>query len=536
MVASIRFWQQLLLLSPLALFACGESAHSDEGSALNGGDSTGRKPSVILISIDSLRADHCTPYGYTPQLAPNEATTPFLKQLAEQGLLFENASAAAPWTLPSHISLFTAQSPREHGVRNGRLILPHNTPNLATKFQQAGYQTLGVYSAPFLHPAYGYGFGFDYYVPAEDYLREDGNSNIITDPKSNEMMKVHGFADSSHDNAPRVNEIALNLLDDFGAKEQPFFLFLHYWDVHYNFMPSAEMAKRFLPDHGPADVELGENFTPAHGGAPEKHYSAAQLERIKAMYDAEIRSVDDALAEIEAKLKELGIADEVIFAVVSDHGDHFGEEHEGKVHMFHHRTLYEEVMHVPFVVRAPGLVPVGQRVAGTVGLYDVGPTLMDLAGLPTWDGREGQSARSLWEQPGSDLTVHMDLFHPGEPTDSQAWRQGPFKVIWEHGFPNPKPGKQKRDPYLRAYDLAQDATESKPITELNSHTLAQKAVAKMTQLAESTPRAPLMQKMPDELIQGLKNTGYVEAIDPNQGAGTPAPPQQEANREDKDPN
>ncbi len=502
----------MLLIPTLAIAACGDALDSPDDSPP---PVAHKKPSVILVSIDSLRADHCTPYGYTPHFAPQEQTTPFLAELADDGLLFENASAASPWTLPSHISLFTGQSPREHGVRLGRLMLPHRTPNLAGRFDAAGYRTIGVFSAPFLHASYGYGPGFDIYEPAEEYLQEGANINAITNPKLKQMMRVHGLADSTYGNTPRVNEMALHYLDEAAAGDEPFFLFLHYWDVHYNYIPPVDYAKRFLPDYSEADAELGENFTPPHGEKKERQYSAEELMRVKALYDAEIRSVDDALAELDAKLEELGIADDVIFCVISDHGDHFGEEHEGETHMFHHRTLYEEVMHVPVVIRAPGRAPAGKRVAGTIGLYDVGPTLLDLAGLPEWTGRDGQSARSLWEQDGQNFDVHMDLIHPGQKTDSQGWRRGPFKVLWEHGWTHPRTGQRERGESLRAFDLAKDPTEIQPITELNNHAAAQTAVNQMTALAKGTPKAPMMEKLPDEVDQALQDTGYADALGPD---------------------
>ena len=527
MLAQFRVWQLMLLISSFALTACGESPDDSPPPTPN------KKPSVILVSIDSLRADHCTPYGYQPHFAPSEQTTPFLQRLANEGLLFENASAASPWTLPSHISLFTGQSPREHGVRLGRLMLPHHTPNLASRFDEAGYQTIGVFSAPFLHAAYGYGPGFDVYQPAEEYLREGANINAITNPKLKQMMQVHGLADSTYGNSPRVNEMALHYLEDAASKDEPFFLFLHYWDVHYNYVPPLELAKRFLPDHSDADAKLGENFTPPHGDKTPKQYSADELMRVKAMYDAEIRSVDDALAELDAKLNELGIADDVIFCVVSDHGDHFGEEHEGETHMFHHRTLYEEVMHIPVLIRAPGLAPAGKRVAGTVNLYDVGPTLLDLAGLPAWPGRDGQSARSLWEQDEQNFDVHMDLLHPGEPTDSQGWRRGSYKVLWEHGWYNPRSRQQEREESIRAFDLAQDPTEIRPMTELNDHDLAQEAVGAMAERARNTPKAPTMEKLPDEVTQALQDTGYAEVLEDLQQNATESPPPKDSKENGK---
>ncbi|MCH2101579.1 MAG: sulfatase [Planctomycetes bacterium] len=502
------------LCSALLFSACNGSESPDsESSVATGG------PNVLLISIDSLRADHCTPYDYRPEFAPNEITTPFLQRIAEEGMVFEHASASSSWTLPSHLSLFSAEPPRAHGVRLGRQMLDRSQGKvrLAGQFKQAGYATYGIWSAPFLHPAYGYqgnGAEFDRYVAAEEYLREGKNSDIITDPKQGQMMAVHGLADSTYGNSPRVNEIALAWLDEHASdSEQPFFLFLHYWDVHYNYVTEDELAKRFLPDFGEEDRVLGENFTPAHGKEEGYDYTSEQLARIKALYDAEIRSVDDAIAEVYAKLEELGLAEDTVIAVISDHGDHFGEEHEGEIHLFHHRSLFEEVVHIPFIVKGPG-VPIGVRVDGTVALYDVGPTVLDLAGLPAWKGVAGRSARPLWEGKNEDgHEVLMDLLHPGVPTETQAWRHGKFKGIWELGFRPTRNAPNGIPARFRAYNLAQDPHETLPIAELAGNELVLRSQAAMQQAAQQTFRAPQMEELPDNVRSGLEGTGYVDSLD-----------------------
>lgn len=507
-----------LCLSGL-LGACGGSESGGQDPA--GAD--GQAPHVLLISIDSLRADHCTPYGYEPEFAPQERTTPFLDRLAREGLLFERMSASSSWTLPSHLSLFSAQPPREHGVRVGRQMLNRDgSVRLAGQFQQAGYATYGVWSAPFLHPAYGYqgssGSEFDRYEAAEDYLRSGENQQIITNPRMKRMMEVHGLADATYDNSPRVNDIALAWLEEHTSDNpnQPFFMFLHYWDAHYHYVPSDELAERFLPGYSEEDRVLGENFTPAHGDQEAPSYTQDELGRIKALYDAEIRAVDDAIAAVYAKLEELGIADNTVVAITSDHGDHFGEQHEGSEHLFHHRTLFEEVVHVPFVVRAPGRAPAGVRVGGSVALYDVGPTLLDLAGLPTWEGVTGRSARPLWEDPSAvGHEVLMDLFHPGVPTQTQAWRQGDDKAIWEMGSPATRNAPQGAQPYFRAYDLAQDPTEQSPIEDLRERTAWERAQELMRAQAQATRSAPPMEELPDTVRAGLENTGYVDSLDGN---------------------
>lgn len=515
----------MLLNKSLTLIAIGLLAACGSGESESTASTT--RPHVLLISIDSLRADHCTPYGYRAEFT-SEPTSPFLDRLAQEGVLFESASAPSSWTLPSHLSLFSAQPPREHGARLGRQMLERDPSKtvLAGHFKQAGYRTYGVWSAPFLHRAYGYlgakGTDFDKYIPAEAYLEKDESDRIITNPQMRRMMEVHGMADATFDNAPRVNERAFYLLDLHAEDhaDEPFFLFLHYWDVHYNYVPPKQLAQTFLPDYSERDAELGENFTPAHGEQESQSYSAADLARIKALYDAEIRAVDDAIAEVYAKLEELGFADNTIVAVVSDHGDHFGEEHEGSTHLFHHRTLFEEVVHIPFIVRAPGLVPAGKRVAGSVALYDVGPTLVDLAGLPAWEGVTGKSARPLWDEGAQiDHEVLMDLLHPGVPTQTQALRVGSRKTIWEMGHPPTRQAPQGAQPYLRGYDLSQDPREQQPISDLERHPWLSKAKLTMEAAAAGTRDAPQMSELPDEVQQALEDTGYTDVIrgDPSKG-------------------
>ncbi|MBT7317622.1 MAG: sulfatase-like hydrolase/transferase, partial [Planctomycetes bacterium] len=153
-----------------------------------------RRP-VIFISIDSLRADHCTPYGYTPEFASNESTTPFMQRLANEGALFENCSAAAPWTLPSHVSMLSGMHPIEHGVRARRYRMSNDLELVSSRFQNAGYETGGFYSAPFLHGVWGFARGFDTYEPALDYLQGNDAAHAMVRRGSREIQKFHELAD-----------------------------------------------------------------------------------------------------------------------------------------------------------------------------------------------------------------------------------------------------------------------------------------------------------------------------------------------------
>jgi len=450
----------------------------------------GNQRPVILISIDSLRADHCTPYGHTAQFT-QEKTTPFLQKMADEGVVFENCSASAPWTLPSHISILTAMHPMEHGVRARRFRLPADTENIAGKFKSAGYQTAAFYSAPFLHPSWGYYPGFDTYVAAAPYLNSKEATDAMMNAGSPEIKEFHDVADTDKENAPHVVDHALQWLEKDDRKDTPFFLFLHFWDPHYNYQAPDDYNRLFLPDFSDADLKLGATFTPRL----PREYTPEEILRLKALYNAEIRYTDDQIARLFDQLVQWGLENDVIIAIVSDHGDHFGEHGQ----YYHHRTLYEEVTHVPMVLRAPGLLEPAQRVAGSVANYDVGPTLLDLAELTAWTERSGRSALPLLLSGGSH-EIQMDLLHPGQKLDLRGWREAQNKVLWD-----------TRQQTFSAWDLTKDPEENDPayLSSPNETAVSSKASAAFRAAETTAGQAAAMTEDP-EMKRKLAELGYID--------------------------
>ncbi len=477
----------LLLALPLLVLGCGGGGSEGGSPAETAAGQTGNRRPVVLISIDSLRADHCTPYGYHPQFAPDQSTTPFMERIGEEGVVFENTSAAAPWTLPSHMSIMTGMSVLQHGVRSRRLRLPDETGHIAGKFQAAGYRTAGFYSAPFLHPSWGFYQGFDTYYAAAPYLNDPDTLKTIT--TLGNMDAIHSHADSDDQTSGPVIDTAIRWLEKDHHYAKPFFLFVHLWDPHYDYRPPAEYARQFHPDyHGKID---GKDFYKT-----DHEYTPDELDHVRALYDAEIRYTDDNIARLYAKLEEWGRAQDVIFAIVSDHGDEF-YEHGQKGH---HKTLYEEVIHVPMVLRAPGLVPSGVRVSQTVANYDLAPTLLDLAGLEPWPDRTGKSMRPLWEDPAApDHAVLMDLFHPGVGAFLNGWRRGKDKVIFQYREPR----------YRWVFDLSQDPEERHPqnLKSLASSPIGREA---MDAFRDEQRRAhrPAPMKETEKMTTQLAELGY----------------------------
>jgi arylsulfatase A-like enzyme len=483
----------LLAAALLLLPGCSDSNQQDNGE--NGSSTAkGDQRPVILISIDSLRADFSSVYGHKPKFAPDQATMPFLQELADGGVMFEHASASSPWTLPSHMTLLTAMNPVEHGVRSRKFSLNKDIDLVSDRFQSAGYKTGGFFSAPFLHPAWGFGRGFDIYVPSADYLGTiDAGNALSAAGKSEEVVEIHHQSHTDKETGAQVVDRALTWLEKDKNYEDPFFLFLHFWDPHYDYFPPAEYAEMFHPGYD-GDM-IGDELMQL-----EREISSDEMDHLKALYEAEIRYTDDQIRRLFARLEELGIADDVIVAIVSDHGDEF-EEHGNRGH---HLTLLEEVMHVPMVINAPGLIDGGKRVEASVSIRDVAPTLMDLAGLPAWTDRSGLSMRPLWENDDLAREVSMDLFRPAKKIELMGYRHGMMKGI-----------QNLRKNSFTVYDLEADPGELNPtlglITEDNPFAVA--ALNFLNMVAESYHETGLVKETP-EMTSILGEVGYAESEAP----------------------
>jgi arylsulfatase A-like enzyme len=314
---------------------------------------------LILISIDSLRADRVGCYGN-----PRNAS-PALDRLAREGVRFTTALSTTSWTLPSHISMLTGRYLLSHGVMTEMDRLPDAIPTLAEVLQRGGVATGAVVSAPLLDPTYGFARGFD------DFDRS-------TAPRKGPFDSLRA------EPANEGTALALRWLHQRAGGR--FFLFLHYWDVHYDYIPPPPYDRMFDPDY--TGTVTGEGFY--HNRAINRGMRRRDLDHLIALYDGELRWVDDHIARVAAALEELGIAERTAIIVTSDHGDEFFEHgHKG-----HTRTLYREVVDIPLIIRAPGVRP-GHVVDAPVSLVDVMPTALELMGMSVPTGIEGRSLLAL---------------------------------------------------------------------------------------------------------------------------------------------
>jgi len=306
----------------------------------------GARPDIVLVVIDTLRADHLPSYGYARETAPRIA------RLAAEGVLFERVIAPSSWTKTSMASLFTSRDPDRHGVRRGTDVLPETLATLAQTLRQGGYRTVGINANPWLVADFAFDRGFDVY-----------ESPIWSDARA-------------------LNQRALELASE---GPRPVFLYVHYMDVHAPYRPEA----RFF-EEAPLPLPGGERLPDAE---LERLYRKEGLDapgvalRVRRLYDAEIRATDAALGELLDGLEERALLANAVVAVTSDHGEGF-REHGTTEHGW---NFYPEVYAVPLVIRAPGRMPVGERIAAQVRSIDLAPSLLELAGLEPPAGFEGES-------------------------------------------------------------------------------------------------------------------------------------------------
>lgn len=309
------------------------------------------RPNVILVSLDTLRADRTSPYGY------ERDTSPGLASFAEEGARFETAYAHTATTGPSHATMLTSRLPIGHGVDRNGVRLPKRVPVLTEVLGGEGYETAAFVSTWVLDEKWGFNRGFETYDSTTRIPVGDREANACA------KSKVERCADQTID---RV----LTWLDDERDPERPFFLFVHLFDVHTPYDPPEAFLRRYLPE-----------------GA-KKARGLARFSQMTDKYDAEVAYTDHELSRLFEALDRRGLAENSLVIVTADHGEALGSHHV----VTHGVVLYEPVLRVPFLARFPGRIAPGLRVEEPVGLVDLMPTVLELLGVDPGELRmEGRS-------------------------------------------------------------------------------------------------------------------------------------------------
>ena len=327
---------------------------------------------IVVITLDTTRADRIGAYG------AKGVETPALDRIANEGVLFEQAVAVAPLTLPAHSSIFTAKFPPEHGVRdNGGFFLGAEQVTLAELLKSRGYRTGAFVSAYVLDSKWGLDQGFDAYVDDFDISPTRGASLSATQRPANEVV-----------------DKALPWMD--GAAGAPFFAWLHLYDPHAPYRPPEPFESRYK-DHP---------------------------------YNGEIAFTDSQIQRLITHLQSSGVYDRTIIAVMGDHGESLGDHGESAHGFF----IYNSATHVPFMIRTPFSATRGRRVTDPVRAVDLMPTVLDLLGVRHPDGLSGVSLVPLMTGATRELALDAyseamyPLHHYGW-SDLRALRAGRYKVI-----------------------------------------------------------------------------------------------------------
>lgn len=366
-------------------------------------------PHVVVISLDTLRADHMGVYGY------HRDTTPFLDGFAQDALVYDNARTTWTWTLIAHMSLLTGLYPAQHQVWTKESVLADGPWTLAARLKAAGYETLGTYNTPgWLEPHFGFDRGFDSYEPHRDVIEA---SSIV--------KRMLAGRDTS----------------------APLFLFMHLFDIHNGSLlkkgplydPPDPWANRFM-DSARAIASEDKLDTPATKNGlwygPKIKPSEIQHEALRALYDGGISHVDDQLRLLFDFLEDAGILKNSIVIITADHGEGLGER--WKKYGGHGGT-FEEGMRVPLLIQLPGKGRRTGRVSTPVSLVDLVPTIVELCGLPPDPRLVGVSL--LGDVPSNRL-IH------GQHSDRSVSYHGKWKVIQDDRLDN-----------LQVYDLEADPGE-----------------------------------------------------------------------------
>ena len=353
-------------------------------------------PNVLLITIDTLRADRLGAYGY------DRPTSPELDRFAAGAVVFEEAQASAPWTLPSLASMLTGEEPPTHACQSFGSVLDDSFVTLPERLLAAGYDTACVTSHLFTTTRHGLQQGFVH--------SDDSFAYPEVEPARNITSQV-------------ISDKAIRFLEQkrAAADGRPWLLWLHYFDPHEEYMPHEDLAGLFTSPGEP---------TPAS--------------TVGDLYDAEVRYTDRHVGRVLAKLAEAGFDERTIVVVLSDHGEELYERGA----LGHGHSVHRELLHVPFLLRAPGLPP--RRVSTVVRHTDVPATVLELAGLAAPEDAGRSLVPLLRGGALPDVPALAELARGARPLD--ALRLGDLKLVLA-----PAAGE------ARLYDVRADPHETRDL-------------------------------------------------------------------------
>lgn len=485
-------------------------AGCEKGNSRTDGDAPIRdarnKPNIVLLMIDTLRADQIGAYGHPGKL------TPTIDAIASEGVVYEQCVAASPWTLPSISSMFCSYYPAVHKATSIRVMedmkqgrtkkVPvfdkeNQFATIPELLHEIGYATAGISANPFIQQEYGFGAGFDFW---------DGSFAENTVP------------------GRRVNEAAIRWLEGRQDQDRPFFLYLHYMDVHGPYDaeprfldPLVEMLQR---EPGPKITQAEFNRLNGYIRKPPKNDSHPELYESlrmyrwywKIRYGAGVREMDHYLGELVAYFERRGLWDEIYVILTADHGEAFCEHG----HWGHGFSQFQTDLHVPLVLRWPGVLPAGMRVPHRARLIDLFPTLVDQLGHSAIPGLQGETLMPLiLDQPRSGDRRSFAEAYKGATAagyDQKAIFDGPWKLI--RATRPPRDGAtHPPEPAIALFHLGNDPGERDNRADAEPEVVAKLVALLKQQIAENMAIKPGVisheRLVPDSTSRRLESLGYV---------------------------
>jgi arylsulfatase A-like enzyme len=471
----------------------------------------GKPPNIILLVMDSVRVTNLSCYGY------ERPTTPNIDTLAAQSTLY--AISVSCWTLPVHASLFTGLYPLNHGVTVSKDALPDGFPTLARRLKEVGYQTACFSNNAYISSATGLDQGFG---TVEDIWR-------ITRPRGIERtkmsrlikrlerrgtwtkpivrllrhaMRVRSFMKhrpNQKDSGARLtNEKIQAWLREAQGSDAPFFIFVNYMECHERYSPPHPYHRRFMPaKFSPWRVaQVSPNKDEVLFGSSKRR--TEDLEIMRALYDGALNYLDEKIAELVRSIESLGMLDDTVVIVTSDHGDSLGEHN----HLGHRIALYEQLVHVPLIVRYPARFAPGARVDQQVQLADLFPTMLALAAADTSDVA-ANGFHSLLAPPPPEVrpfTVAENTApHSLDNVEARMIRTDQYKYIWKSNHEH------------ELYDLSRDPSETSNLVAVEPE-VARSMIERLEAWERSLEdkRIETRQAEYDEAtLQRLRGLGYV---------------------------
>ena len=427
---------------------------------------------IILVSLDTMRGDRLGAAGYP------KPVTPHLDSLASEGVMFEQATSTAPWTLPSHASIFTSLLPFNHGSTRETRPLRPSLSTLAERLRNAGYRTAAFTGGAYVSSGFGFGQGFEIYED-HDEGKELGGRKIA----------------------------AAALAWVRSVQDQPFFVFVHTYEIHFPYTHTKFVDESFISQGlKPMDVEeLAAVYSGKKVLPPEYRRFESEL------YDGGVASADTVMGGMLEQMDKEGILDRAILVVLSDHGDDLWD-HDDFWSPGHGHSVYQELLHVPLIIRAPGLVAAGGRIRTPVSLLDVLPTLLAFEGIPGEPEDQGRSLAPYLSRGSEPASVPMNAEATEYGPDRFARRDGNLKVIITPKPEDVRAGVTVHLRPLEVFDLLSDPGEKHDL----SAAPPPEASATIEELWKRIERvwrrgsgADHNGPIPKELQERLRSLGYV---------------------------